>query len=94
MLANHGNTFKDIRLSTAAIVFLGTPHQGSDVAVYGMWLAQAVRHDKSLLESLKGHSPDLQDIARDFEASYRDIDSVCFYEDKDTSYGPLWTQVC
>ena len=94
MLAVHGNTFRDIWLSTAGIIFLGTPHQGSEAALYGAWLAKAVRHDKTLLESLRRNSSALHDIARDFEASYGTSDIVCFYEDKDASYGPLRTRVC
>ena len=93
-MANHGDDFRDIRLSTAGIIFLGTPHQGSDAAVYGVWLAQAAGHDRTLLESLKRHSPDLYGIARDFESSYKNADIFCFYEDRDASYGPLRTQVC
>ncbi|MCJ1242271.1 hypothetical protein MMC14_010278, partial [Varicellaria rhodocarpa] len=92
VLANHGDDFKDIRLSTAGIIFLGTPHQGSNAAVYGMWLAQAARYDKTLLESLKKSSAVLHDIARDFETSYRSVDVVCFYENKEASYGPWRTQ--
>lgn len=94
VLADHGDTFKDIRLSTAGIIFLGTPHQGSDAAIYGVRLAQAVRHDKTLLESLTRNSTALHGIARDFEASYSDTDIVCFYENKDKAYGPWKTQVC
>ena len=94
VLADHGNTFRDIRLSTAGIIFLGTPHQGSEAAVYAKWLTQAIRHDKTLLESLRDNSPALHDIARDFETSYGSTDIVCFYEDKDASYGPCRTQVC
>ena len=94
VLADHGNTFRDIRLSTAGIIFLGTPHQGSEAAVYGVWLAQVMGHDKTLLESLRTNSPALLEIARDFEASYSNVDIVCFYEDKDASYGPWRTQVC
>ena len=93
VLADHGNTFRDIRLSTAGIIFLGTPHQGSEAAVYSVWFAQAVGHDKTLLESLRRNSPALHDIARDFEASYSNADIVCFYEDKDASYGPWRTRV-
>ncbi|KAF6234181.1 hypothetical protein HO173_007601 [Letharia columbiana] len=92
VLADHGDTFRDIRLSTAGIIFLGTPHQGSDAAMYGGWLAHAAGYDKTLLESLKRNSPALHNIARDFEASYSNADIVCFYEDKDVSYGPLKTQ--
>ena len=94
VLADHGNTFRDIRLSTAGIIFLGTPHQGSEAAVYGVWLAQVMGHDKALLESLRRNTPALYDIARDFEASYSNADIVCFYEDKDASYGPWRTRVC
>lgn len=94
MLADHGDTYRDIRLSTAGIIFLGTPHEGSDAAIYGVRLAQAVGHDTALLESLTKNSTALYGIARDFEASYSDTDIVCFYETKDKAYGPLKTQVC
>jgi len=93
VLADHGDEFRDIRLSTTGIIFLGTPHQGSEVAVYGVWLAQAIGHDKTLLESLKMNSLTLHDVARDFQASYKNADIVCFYENKDASYGPLRAQV-
>ena len=93
VLADHGNTFKDIRLSTVGILFLGTPHQGSDTAVYGVWLAQAAGHDTTLLRSLRRSSGVLYDIARDFEASHSGTDTVCYYEEKNASYGPLRTQV-
>ena len=94
MLADHGNDFRDIRLFTAGIIFLETPHQESDAAVYGVWLAQAVGRDKTLLKSLKRNSSALDEIARDFDASHSTADIVCFYEDKDVSYGPWQTQVC
>ena len=94
MLADHGNDFKDIRLSTAGIIFLGTPHQGSEAAVYEVWLAQAVGHDKTLLKFLKRNSSALDEIARDFNASHGNADIVCFYEDKDVSYEPWQIQVC
>lgn len=94
MLANHGDLFRNIRSSTAGIIFLGAPHQGSDAAVYGLWLSQALGHDKTLLESLKRNSSSLYEIAQDFESSYRGVDVVCFYENKEASYGPWRTQVC
>lgn len=94
MLADHGNKFRNIQLSTAGIIFLGAPHQGSGAAVYGVWLAQIAGLEKTLLESLEQHSPDLHNLGRDFEESYGDADIVCFYEDKDASYGSLRTQVC
>ena len=80
-------------MSTAGVIFLGTPHQGSDAAVYGVWLAHAAGKDTKLLESLSRSSSELHDIAKDFEATYGNADVVCFYEEKDASYGPLRVQV-
>ena len=94
MLADHGEIFSDIRLSMAGIIFLGTPHQGSDAAVYGVWLAWIFRHNGTLLESLKRDSSDLYSIALDFEQSYGNADIICFYEKQDGVYGPLRSQVC
>ena len=93
-MAVHGEKYSDIRLSTAGMIFLGTPHQGSGAAVYGLWFARMKGIETNLLESLKRKSDDLHHIARDFEASYADADIVCYYEDKDASYGPLRTKVC
>ena len=79
-MADHGDNFKDLRLSVAGIVFLGTPHQGSDAAGYGKLLAQATGRDTTLLESLTRNSQVLNGIAQDFETSYSNADLVCFYE--------------
>lgn len=92
MLASHGNDFSNIRLSTAGIVFLGTPFQGSNVAVYGRWLAQAVGHDKTLLESFNKNSPAFYEIEREFETCYRDADTV-YFESIEASIGPWQIQV-
>ncbi len=40
-------------MSIAGIPFLGTPHQGSSAAKYGIWLAQALGKDTTLLQTLK-----------------------------------------
>ena len=90
-MANHGDTFKDIRMAIAGILFLGTPHQGSSAAEYGMWLARALGNDTALLETLKRNSPTLQEVARDFEDSYNNMDVICFYEKRD---GLMGIQVC
>ena len=90
-MANHGDTFKDIRMAIAGIIFLGTPHQGSSTAEYGMWLARALGNDTTLLETLKKNSPTLHEVAKDFEAIYSNLDIVCFYEKRD---GPMDVQVC
>ena len=91
VLANHRDIFKDIKIATAGILFLGTPHQGSSAAEYGIWLARALGNDTALLETLKKNSSTLLEVAQDFENSYSNADIVCFYEKKD---GPFGTQVC
>ncbi len=78
-------------MAIVGILFLGTPHQGSSAAEYGKWLARALGNDTSLLETLKRNSPTLLEVAQDFEASYNEVDVVCFYEKKD---GPMGIQVC
>ncbi len=90
-MANHNEIFKDLRLSVAGIVFLGTPHQGSDAAGYGKLLARVTGCDTTLLESLTRHSQALHEIAQDFETSYSNVDLVCFYEEK---HGLLRVKVC
>ncbi|MCJ1349815.1 hypothetical protein MMC31_008056, partial [Peltigera leucophlebia] len=86
VLANHGEIFKDLRLSVAGILFLGTPHQGSKAAGYGQSLARVLGSDTTLLESLTKHSQVLHEIGQDFETSYSNADLVCFHEEYD---GPL-----
>ena len=78
-------------MALAGIIFLGTPHQGSSAAEYGMWLARVLGKDTTLLETLKKNSPTLLEVARDFEASYSNVDIVCFYEQRD---GQMGIQVC
>ena len=78
-------------MAIAGILFLGTPHQGSSAAEYGMWLARALGNDTTLLGILKKNSPTLLEVAQDFEASYSNLDIVCFYEQKD---GQMGIRVC
>ena len=78
-------------MAIVGILFLGTPHQGSSAAEYGMWFARALGNDTTLLETLKKNSPTLLEVAQDFEASYSNMDIVCFYEERD---GLMGIQVC
>lgn len=78
-------------MATVGILFLGTPHQGSSAAEYGLWLARASRNDTNLLETLTKNSPTLLELARDFEAGYSGVDIICFYEERDR---PIGIQVC
>ena len=77
-------------MCTIGIIFLRTPHQGSSVAEYGVWLARAFRNDTKLLETLKKYSTSLLEVAQDFDAGYSNADIVCFYEERN---GPIGIQV-
>ena len=44
-------------MAIAGVLFLGTPHQGSSAAEYGMWLARALGKDTTLLQTLKKKQP-------------------------------------
>jgi hypothetical protein len=78
----------------AGIIFLGGPFQGSNTALWGNWLAQALQSDRSLLELLQKDSRPLFDVATDFAECRIDWDVVCFYETQNATYGPLMIQVC
>ena len=56
-----------------------------------MWLARALGKDTTLLQTLKKNSPTLLEVAQDFDASYSNVDIVCFYEQRDEQMG---IQVC
>jgi hypothetical protein len=91
----HQQEFQDLRLSVAGIVFLGAPFQGSDVAIFGEWLARLSSLDSTLLQALKRGSRELYELSTDFCGSYSEWDLICFYEKKDTIFGGvLKTQVC
>jgi len=93
--AVHQEDFTDLRFSIAGIIFLGAPLQGSNVAVFGEWLARLTRLDPTLLQALRKDSRELYELSTDFCGSYNDQDIVCFYEEKDASFGGLLdAQVC
>ncbi|RDL37405.1 uncharacterized protein BP5553_04838 [Venustampulla echinocandica] len=84
--------FHDLGLSVAGIIFLGAPLQGSNAAIWGTWLAQALRYDSTMLQLLQKDSQPLFDVARDFSDCHINWDSVCFYETQHARYGLLTIQ--
>ncbi|KAI9799129.1 MAG: hypothetical protein M1825_004896 [Sarcosagium campestre] len=76
VIAASSRHFRDIGLSVAGIIFLGGPFQGSDAALWGSWLAQALHSDRSLLELLQKDSQPLFDVGRDFADCHTEWDTV------------------
>jgi hypothetical protein len=72
--------FSEIRQSSAGIIFLGGPFQGSDLAVYGSWLASISGLDTTLLSLLQKDSDSIFNLQRDFCDTIEDWDPVCYYE--------------
>ncbi|KAG9239765.1 P-loop containing nucleoside triphosphate hydrolase protein [Amylocarpus encephaloides] len=92
VIAASSRHFREIGLSVAGIIFLGGPFQGSDAALWGTWLAQVLRSERSLLELLQKDSQPLFDIGRDFAECLIDWDVIYFYETQNATYGPLTFQ--
>ncbi|CAG8948701.1 hypothetical protein HYFRA_00001822 [Hymenoscyphus fraxineus] len=74
--------FSEISNSVAGIIFLGTPFQGSDAAVYGNLIARFTGLDATLLKMLQRENPELHKLSRQFWSSYSHVDIVCFYESR------------
>ncbi|KFY32634.1 hypothetical protein V493_00017 [Pseudogymnoascus sp. VKM F-4281 (FW-2241)] len=93
VIAALNRDFRELRLSVAGVIFLGTPFQGSNAAVLGKRLAQVTGGDLSLLELLQKDNPNLHALAKDFCDSHHEWDFVCFYEDTDADFTLLKTRV-
>lgn len=88
---NRHTRLSEIQRNTAGIIFLGTPHHGSDLAALGSTLAKIVSSvqsaNKKVVEILKRDSEVLAGVNDDFhnflegrkEQNDR-IHIVCFYE--------------
>lgn len=93
---NEAKFYPGILASVKAILFLGTPHRGSDIANYGAVLSnlanavlktsQASRTTgtlrKDLLDELSTNAPGLLKIATDFRVHTGGIQITSFIEDK------------
>lgn len=77
--------FNSINESTVGIVFLGTPHQGSEKATYGKILARvaetAAHKPKSrIISALQANSDPFMRLTSDFRFQLSDYHVVSFYE--------------
>ncbi|MCJ1432540.1 hypothetical protein MMC27_001897 [Xylographa pallens] len=85
---------RSIFVSTYGILFLGTPHKGSDVASWGSfleWLCRAVPKkaidtSDQLIEALKTNSETLQNIDRQFAQLIENFHLFFFHEAKPTDF--------
>ncbi|KAG8803083.1 hypothetical protein FRC17_006277, partial [Serendipita sp. 399] len=84
--SNHG--FRDILTSTAAILFFGTPHSGTNGIQLAEWMCRAVSifmsTNKGILSDLGRDSPALEDIQAQYNPASEGIDTISFYEEYPT----------
>jgi pimeloyl-ACP methyl ester carboxylesterase len=89
------NAFEHIRqieMHTVGIIFMGTPHFGSDAAKWATFAARSInavkRTNINIVEVLKPDSEMLETIQRNFQSilrqridEHRPIEITCFYEE-------------
>ena len=93
--ANHNlGDFQYIALSTVGIIFLGTPHRGTQAAAWGEFVARSGRFfglgaETSILRDLQADSRDLRDLLYEFTlwANRAPLSLVCCFEQHATDYG-------
>ena len=80
----HLESQKSIKLSTYAVLFFGTPHQGGNgvslVEILTSILSTVTHTNQKLLAKTKLHSEWLQNQQSDFNAISQDFETVFFYE--------------
>ena len=86
VLASNRSDCEDIRSSTAGVVFLGTPHEGTTIAQWASFLAMIKGNDSKLLEQLQPKAEMLYDLSHDFASGYQHLKTVCFYEKVRNTY--------
>lgn len=86
MLASNRPEFQNIKSLTAGIIFLGTPHGGTDLAGYASFIARIKGNNSTLVESLKSSDENLLALSHDFAFGYRHLSIMCFYEKVQNSY--------
>ena len=83
--------FEAVKTSTFGIVFLGTPHRGSEATSLAQILANIAKvtfksPKTQLLKSLEKESAELMDLLEDFSHIHSSVQIVSCYEQKETAY--------
>lgn len=86
MLASNRPEFQNLKSFTVGVVFLGTPHRGTDLARYASLIAELKANDSTLLQSLKSSDEHLLALLQDFAFGYRHLSIMCFYEKVQNEY--------
>jgi hypothetical protein len=82
--------YKDIVQSTCSVIFLATPHLGSNLAeVLNVILQISIfnHSPKQYIAELKANSPTLQEISEQFRKIATNLQIISFFETRPTSVG-------
>jgi hypothetical protein len=91
ILGQNNYTYEEIARSTSAILFLSTPHRGSDLAAVldrALKLLIPGRSSQDYVKALKKNSSALEDINEQFCDLAPRLEIVSFYEMFATVFGP------
>lgn len=86
VLVNSRPSYKDIKTSTAGVIVMGTPHEGTPIAGYAKFLAMVKGNDPGLVKQLEPKEKELFNLSHDFAAEYKHLSITCFYEKLDNTY--------
>ena len=91
---HHLEDFQYLALSTVGIIFLGTPHRGTQAAGWGRFVARTGKFlglgaETSILRDLQADSENLRDLLYEFTlwANRAALRLVCYFEQYATDYG-------
>ena len=77
--------FRDILVSTHAIVFFGTPHSGTNgvelLRFMNRLASVFMKRNDTILKHLKANSPELDNIQKDYLSASENIGAKFFYEE-------------
>lgn len=89
LMGFHDENYKDIIAAVSAIIFLSTPHRGTNLAeTLNNLLQYSFQAQKSFISDLAKNSPAIEDINEQFRHVAPKLSIYSFYETLETSIGP------
>ncbi len=89
VLGQNDEQYQEIVKSVSAMMFLGTPHRGTNLAeLLNKVLYVSFQSPKSFIDDLNKNSPALEDLNEQFRHVAPRLSIVSFYETLSTSVGP------
>ncbi|KAK3388078.1 hypothetical protein B0T20DRAFT_491497 [Sordaria brevicollis] len=89
LMGFHDENYKDIIAAVSAIIFLSTPHRGTNLAeTLNNLLQYSFQAQKKFISDLAKNSPAIEDINEQFRHVAPKLSIYSFYETLETSIGP------